>query len=328
VTPEQLRTWGRYATTSPIYSRLVEAIAADDELLRVLSRIEHTPPPNLLFAGVQYLMMRDGGAGLSRYYPNFDDFDPGADGLENRFREFVLDHEESLVEIGRTRHTQTNECRRCVALLPAIWMVGHERFHLVDVGTSAGLNLMLDRYRYRWDGVAWGPESPVLLETESRGRVVAPRPIEILSRTGLDLHPIDPLDPDERLWLEALIWPEHHDRRQRLRAALGLAVDVELDLVPGNAAETLGPTLSGLPRGEAAIVMHSFALNQFAKADRWQLDGVIDDARTDRDVGRVSFEASNTDRGSSVVTIDDGTDPVEVGRAQHHGEWIDFYARP
>lgn len=326
--PEQLRDWGRYATTSPTYTRLVDLTASDTALMRVLNRIEHTPRPNVLFAGVQYLMMRGEGVELARHFPNFEAFDPRAQGLGPTFREFVLGHEKELVEIGRTRYTQTNECRRCVALLPAIWMLDYDSVHLVDVGTSAGLNLLLDRFRYRWDGVEWGPNSPVMLETENRGREIVPRDVGIHSRIGLDLNPVDPADPDERLWLEALVWPEHHDRRRRLQAALDLSGTVEVDLVAGDALETLEPVLARLPAAEPAVVMHSFALNQFTAEERNRLVAIIDEARARRPVGRVSFEFFGADAGSSVVEVDDGSGSVEVGRAQHHGEWVEFYALP
>jgi hypothetical protein len=328
VTPDQVREWGQYASTSPTYTRLIDAIASDDGLLGVLNRIEQTPRPIMLFAGVQYLMLLDGGTELARHFPNFDEFDPDTSGLEERFRRFVLDRAQELVEIGRTRYTQTNECRRCVALLPAIWMLGYDRLHLVDLGTSAGLNLLLDRFRYRWDGVEWGPESPVVLVTENRGRAIVPRDLEIVSRTGLDLNPIDPTDPDERRWLEALIWPEHHDRRDRLQAALSLAGTVKLDLVAGDALETLGSALSRPPEGEPVVVMQSFALNQFTSEQRDRVTETIDAARGDRPVGWVSLEVVGAAAGSSVVEIDDGSGPAEVGRAQYHGEWIEFYALP
>ncbi|MCI0679483.1 MAG: DUF2332 domain-containing protein [Actinobacteria bacterium] len=303
------------------------AMAEDEAMLRVLGRIEHTPQPNLLFAGVQYLMTKQGDGPLQRHYPNFGG-QPGSD-VESAFREFVLTHEEELVAIGATRHTQTNECRRCVALLPAVWETGLDRFHLVDVGTSAGLNLLLDRYRYRWDGVAWGPTgSPVLLETESRGRPPAPRPITVLSRTGIDLHPVDATDPDARLWLESLIWPEHHDRRHRLRAALTQAADADIRLVCGDAVATLSRVIDDLPSGEPVLVMHSFALNQFSPAARAALDAVIEDCRRSRPVHRVSLELAEGADASAMLSIDTGEGPLAVGRAQAHGEWVELYARP
>ena len=92
------------------------------------------------------------------------------------FRRFVLEHEDEIAAIGATRYTQTNESRRTVALLPGVWAGPLDRFHLIDVGASAGLNLALDRYRYRWGSVEWG-DSPLLQEAESRGADPVPRPI-------------------------------------------------------------------------------------------------------------------------------------------------------
>jgi hypothetical protein len=231
---DEVREWGRFTSTSPLYAHLIELIADDEQLLGVLNRIEHPPRPNVLLAGVQYLMFRDGGDELARYYPSLTVGHLSPEGVDEPFKEFVFSREPELVELGRTRYTQTNECRRCVALVPAIWVTPVSRFHLIDLGTSAGLNLLLDRFRYRWDDVQWGPPSSVELNTENRGRPIEPRDLTILTRTGLDLHPVDPTDPDQRMWLEALIWPEHEDRRARLRAALDLAESSPVTLVTGD----------------------------------------------------------------------------------------------
>jgi hypothetical protein len=131
-----VRKWAKYAATSPLYLHLSEVIAADGELMRVLNRIEHTPEPNVLLAGVQFLMAREGGGPLGAHYPNFAGGEAPIEGVARPFKAFVLAHEDELVEIGRTRYTQTNECRRCVALLPVIWMTGTGRFHLIDLGTG------------------------------------------------------------------------------------------------------------------------------------------------------------------------------------------------
>ena len=296
--------------------------------MRVLNQIEHTPEPNVLLAGIQFIMSRDRDDRLEAHYPNFAGGGAGTEGVDAPFREFVLRHESELVEIGRTRYTQTNECRRCVALLPAIWISGAERFHLIDLGASAGLNLILDRYQYRWGEVAWGERSPVHLVTESRGAPVTPRHIEILSRIGLDLHPVDPRDADDRRWLEALIWPEHHERRQRLREALDMASTADFENIEGDALLTLGPAIDSLPNGDDVVVMHSFALNQFHPSMREKVSQIIDESRERRMVHRVSLEALDSDDNAATLTMDGGAGSVKVGRAQPHGEWIELYALP
>ena len=325
---EQVRNWKRYADTSPLYQRLTDVIADDDRLRAILNQIKNLPPHNLLFAGVQYLMLRDGPGDLGAFYPNFTDEPIDPAGVADPFTDFVLAHASELVVIGNTRLTQTNECRRCVAILPAIWSTPATRFHLVDFGTSAGLNLNLDRYRYDWGDSTWGPDSPVALRTENRGEPVVPRPIEVLTRTGLDLDPIDPADADSRMWLEALVWPEHHDRRGRLLAALEIALLHPPRFVSGDALATLGPTLDALPGEEPAVVINSFILNQFPQETRGQVGETVREARNRRPVYRVSVEWLSKADDAATIAIDDGTRLRIVGMAQPHGEWIEFYARP
>jgi hypothetical protein len=328
LTPAAVRSWLQHATGSPLYTHLMEVMAADENLMAVLNGIENRPQPNVLLAGIQSLLMRDPTEPLAGFYPNLvDDPAPVAE-VENPFREFVLGHHEELAEIGRTRHTQTNEAGRCSALLPAIWETGLGRFHLIDLGASAGLNLALDRYRYRWDGLEWGPESPVVLQCAIRGRMPDPRDLELLSRTGLDLNPLDPSDPDDRQWLEALIWPEQEERRRRLHAALAIHRDVDVDLIAGDATETLGLALERLPGDDPAVVMHSFALNQFSEDQRSKVEATLASARPNRVLWRVSMELLDWGDEAARLIIDDGTGPVEVGVAQPHGEWLELYALP
>jgi hypothetical protein len=327
-TRDDLRTWIRFGSSSPLYVSLVELIGNDPELLDLLNRIEHTPRPNVLLAGVQYLLMQSPDDPLAEHYPNIGEpTEPGGK-LEDRFKDFLRRHEEELVEIGRTRYTQTNECRRCAVLLPVIWLTPLTRFHLLDVGSSAGLNLNLDRYHYGWGELEWGPQSTVNLETENRGADLGPRAIEMASRVGLDLNPIDAADRDDRLWLESLVWPEHFERRRRLNEALELATRYPVDIVGGDALETMEPLLEALPSGEPAIVMHSFALLQFSREARESFREILRRQRGNRPVYEISFDAFGREDGVGGLTIDDGTGPTDVGTAHPHGEWLELYARP
>lgn len=326
LTPDQVRQWGDYAGSSPLYQRLNELLAADPDLLAVLNRIENTPRQNVLLAGVRFLMARDGDRSLASFFA-----DPGTaalDAVAAPFRRFVLENAERLVELGSTRYTQTNECRRCSALLPTVWATPFDRFHLIDLGTSAGLNLHLDRFRYRWGRVEWGPTSTVLVETEMRDGSVVPRPIEVLSRTGLDLHPVDPDDPDDRLWLESLVWPEQTDRLHRLQAALDLAGRHPVDLVAGDVLDTLGPALDRLPGGDPVIVINSFILNQLSPEDRSAVDEIVVEASRRRPVRRVSMEWLDADAPGATLEVVGPEGVRSVGHAGAHGEWLELYARP
>lgn len=323
-----MREWAKHAHGSPLYAHLSEVVADSDTLMRVVDRIDNWPPANVFFAAVHYLLMGDPDAELARFYPSLITDPEPITHVDVPFRDFVVAHETEIVALGRTRLTQTNECRRCVALLPAIWETPLSRFHLVDLGASAGLNLLLDRYGYRWDDFEWHPDSDLVLDTESKGRMPAPRDVEVLSRTGLDLNPVDPTDPNERRWLEALVWPEHHERRQRLSAAIELAATTEVEFVEGSALATLLPTLEALPADEPAVVMNSFTLNQFTSEQRDAVDDLVAEARARRPVARVSFEYTSREDDWPKLWVDDGSGWRLIGQGHPHGEWIEIYARP
>ena len=123
------------------------------------------------------------------------------------FASFCAAHRDELGPLLRTRSTQTNEIRRCVAFRLGLDYVHRrwpEPFALVEAGASAGLNLLLDRYRYRLGGqdTSAADTSPVTITCEVRGGApVGPllRPVpRITRRLGIDQHPVDLTDPDAR----------------------------------------------------------------------------------------------------------------------------------
>jgi hypothetical protein len=324
-TSAQVRSWGKHAHGSPLYAHLVEVIAADEELMAVLNRIEHLPQVNLLLGAVHYLLLTGGAGELSAYYRSLNPDPLAPDRVDGSFRDFVLEHRERIVEIGNSRYTQTNECRRCVVLLPLVMTAPFERFHLIEIGASAGLNLALDLYSYQWGDRSWGPKSTVTLTGEHRGADFPLHEIEVLSRIGLDLDPIDPGDTESRLWLDALIWPEQAERRHRLRAALDLVAGISLEMVAGDALETLPGALSGLPSGEPAVVMDAFSLNQLSVPGRDQVERIAEDARSEREVFRVSMELLDADDEWAKLAVADGPELRMVGQAHSHGEWLELW---
>ena len=109
---------------------------------------------------------------------------------------------------------------------------------------------------------------------------------------------------------------------------MDVAAGVDRALIPGDALVTLPDVLSELPRGEPAVVMHSFVLNQFSSDQRERLYAVIEEGRRMRPILRVGLEWLDLSTASSEILVDDGGGARVVGAAHHHGEWIDLYARP
>jgi hypothetical protein len=307
----EIHGWMRAATDSPIYTRLAGEIAQDPALLDVVARIDNVPPMNLLFGAVQLLR---GG--------------PLPDLPYGEFRDFVLAHEQHIVEIGCTRRTQTNEARRCAVILPfvATAVAGFgdgPRVHAIDIGTSAGLNLCLDRFAYDYGGGVVG-HSALTLTCDNRGGFALPAVVpQFASRTGLDLSPVDVNDPDAVAWLEALVWPEHTERLERLRAAIAIRRQTPVDMVAGDALETLSGVVRSLPAGEPVLIFHTIALYQLSQERQDVLDNLVADLARERPLARVSFEPRP---GAASPLIHMGARPYEnpaLASGHHHGAWID-----
>ena len=137
-------------------------------------------------------------------------------------------HEDEIRRRIRQDVVQTNEVQRCVALLPAFLTVARETalpVELLELGPSAGLNLLVDRYRYAYAEGTWGGSDALLeLVADERGR---PVPAELLAtgldvrrRRGIDLAPVDATTEEGYLLLRSFVWPGLEDRVRRLDAAV------------------------------------------------------------------------------------------------------------
>jgi len=230
---------GRSAT----YERLALAVADDDELLRHLSALpEPKRQPNLLFASVRYL-----GGPVS---------DPAG------FRAWALAHWDQVEATMRERLTQTNEPGRCAVLLPVLARLP-QPLALLEVGASAGLCLYPDAYGYHYSrpGAVGRSDSPVQLTCQVSGPFEVPEQVpHVIWRAGLDLNPLDVTDHGDLRWLEALIWPEHHERRRRLRAAAAIARLNPPLLVRGDLLNDLPSLAAQAPEDATLVVFHSAVL--------------------------------------------------------------------
>ena len=219
--------------SSPLYERLSTCVAGDAELLRLAAHCaEGQPAPNLFFGAAHLVLLENPGHPLSAYYASVVESPKEREGAYPHFRALCLEHRERIVETVSTRRVQTNEVGRCAVLLPAFAIVAERSASreaaFVEVGASAGLNLLWNRFRYEYGGGAcWGdPSSPVRLACEPRGATLPPIPDALPSvvlRVGIDLDPVDLGDAESVRWLRALIWPEHRRRVAALAGALQLA---------------------------------------------------------------------------------------------------------
>jgi hypothetical protein len=248
VTCEEYLRWAAVEAhgVSDLYFDWATGVANDEQ---VLALVDGLPPakrqPNLVFAsarmaGVPLVPYREARAGLiARWDP--------------------------IRDIAFSHTTQTNEARRCAVLLPELARISG-RIALLEVGASAGLCLYPDKYAYRFlteEGtVELEPVggSPVVLETQLRGRSAPTRLPNVVWRAGIDLAPLDVTDAPSLEWLETLIWPEHEERRRNLHAAASVVAREKPLLVAGDLNEVFEEVAARAPTDATLVVFHSAVL--------------------------------------------------------------------
>ena len=193
-----------------------------------------------------------------------------------------LDRRPAIERLLRTGRVQTNEVGRCAYLYPAFALVAEwsrRPLVIIELGASAGLNLMWDQYRYEYEGDAsCGPsDATVVIRSAFRGdrRPRLPeRAPAVVGRVGVDVVPIDVRDEDQTSWLRALVWPEHRERAALLASALALAQRTPPRVVRGDALACLPDLLREARRDAAVCVTHTHTLNQMTEGRRAALGGV------------------------------------------------------
>ncbi len=321
---------------SPLYERLSYGIAEDGGLLHLAAAARPGQPvPNLFFAAVQFLLLRSEGAELARFYATLGGVYHAEDDPLPAFRAFCLAHRDAIAAIERTRLVQTAHARRCALLLPAFELVSRafarRPMALIEVGASAGLNLVWDRYGYVYGaGRRSGRrDAPVQLSCEPRGPLAPPVPERLPGvawRTGLDLNPIDLADPDERLWLRALIWPDEPGRAELLREAIAAVALDPPRLLAGDALETLPQALEEAPAELPVCIYHSFTLNQFSQEGRRRFAATVAGAAAKRDLALIALEALSGTSPVPELTLSVGPalEPRLLARCDAHGAWIEW----
>ena len=322
---------------APTYSLICRELSTDPALGRILEVARAGQPlANVLLAAVHYLLLADPGHRLATHYPSVvgAEVDPVGD-LVEEFRSFCESHQDELQELVATRTVQTNEVRRCAALLPAFADVARrteQPLALIELGASAGLNLLFDKYQYRYGGgAAVGPEHiGLLIETELRsGRLPELELLpEVVWRRGIDLRPIDVRDADAVRWLRALLWPTQVERMERLDSAIAIAQQAPPGLIAADATQNLGQIVAGAPPTAALVVFHTFVMNQLSDEQRTSLHDQLTEFSRQREVHRIGIDMGSTVEHEIRYTRYGrrGSTEAVLGVTHHHGEWLAWTA--
>ena len=208
------------------------------------------------------------------------------------------------------------------------------KIELLEIGSSAGLNLLIDRYRFDLGGTMSGPAAaPVTITPVWTGPPAPAAPVEIVSVRGSDINPMDANDPAVAARLAAYVWPETPERLTRVRAAIAMLGERGVDLVQADAADWIEARLAEpQAKGVTRVLMHSvvwqYLPEPVAERIRMAMKTAGAAATPQRPLGWVMMEPDRA-LGHQVIRARSwpGDDAwVTVGTSHAHGTWIDTSA--
>ena len=273
-----------FATFAPsvdglaLYERLTSRCSEDRDVAALLTVARPGQArPVLLLAAVHDLVLREPQLELARWYQSVTPAGELAhDDPWPVFRSLCMDRRAELEAVISTRSTQTNEVNRAVFLAPLLAAacrdVRDAPISLVELGTSAGLLLGMDRYRVDVGGhVVGDASSPVRLAGELRGGVapdLTSFPPVVRERVGIDLDPVSLDDPDGVRWLQACVWPDQPLRVARFRAAVDVMRRDPPMMVTGDFVEKLSDVVDELEPDTHLVVFNGWALTYVNRSRR------------------------------------------------------------
>jgi hypothetical protein len=259
-----------------MYGDLCELVATDVENGGVFATIlsghedysgRHAVPLRLL-GGLHRLVLDGRASALRRWYPSTG----GTWDAQSAWPQ---------IEVAATGHTdalraalghppQTNEVGRAAALIGGLLRINHVfgfPIRLFEIGSSAGLNLRADHYRYRHAEGEWGPaDSPVTIDDAWRGELPPAGEVRITERHGYDIAPIDVTDSDGEMTVLSFVWPDQAARLDRLRGAIAVARQIPVQLVRQTAADAVASVT--LARGALTVLWHSITWQYLSAGER------------------------------------------------------------
>jgi hypothetical protein len=268
--------------------------------------------PNLLLAATKYLF------GTARSW------------LE--FRERVEAHWDAILVVIMARRTQTNEPARCATLLPLLALLP-QPLALLEVGASAGLCLLPDKYAYEYDDRVIGPtngeaNAPVFRCAVNDATPLPKKNVEVVWRAGLDLNPLDVRAEGDVRWLQSLVWPGEGERDRLLEEALAVARRDPPRVVRGDLRQDLAALAAEAPRHATLVVFHTAVLAYVRDAtDREAFARTVKQLRAQW----VSNESANLSRvpdltlrpwGRFLLTLNG----IPQAYTDPHGAAIDWFA--
>jgi hypothetical protein len=312
-------------STSPEQAVILRRCASDPLALSLLPESPTWDMPHRLLAGARWLVSSE----------QADDFDSAEDPWAS-FRALLEGHDEWLARFVREHPVQTNEAQRCWVLLPIFLTVARlagRPLDLVELGTSGGLNLLWDRFGYRYEAGTWGDLSaPLQLQGEERRTV--PREllrteVNVRRRIGIDLDPVDVTSEDGIRLLDTFVRDEGY--RSRVRRAADVVRLNPPELVRGDYLDLLPAILRDRDDDALTVVFQTISTVYLADEGRTRLRVIVDEGGADGPLAWISTptpEEHGQRRGDYPLELAvwPGGERRIVARMNIRGEWLEWLA--
>ena len=246
--------------------------------------------PLRLAAALHSLVLSGSDSNLAALYPSSDRAGD-ADAVWGAALAAIKGHRED-VEAFLSSPPQTNEVGRSTVLLGGFLEIarvtGGRPMRTLEIGASAGLNLLWDRYRYELGGRAhWGhADSSVVVQADWEGPLPSLEAHAIVAeRAGSDSEPVDLEDGQARLRLRAYVWADQPARMALLDAAMALVRRDKIQVERGEAAAWVAKRLQAPAPGCVTVLYHSIAWEYFPEKTKERIRSTIErlGARAGRD---------------------------------------------
>jgi hypothetical protein len=209
-------------------------------------------------AALHALALAESAPDLVLRYP------PSAPTIE-QLRPIVLDavrEHQSAIRAFLSSPPQTNEVGRSGVLVGGFLQIAKDTglpLRLLEIGASAGLNAIWDRYHYRLGAAGWGdPQSAVRIAPSWEGpSPPIDAPIRVMERLACDIAPVDLEDPAQRLRLRAYVWADQRERLSRLESAIDLARAYGPRVERADAGDWVRTRFRESAAGSATVLYHS-----------------------------------------------------------------------
>jgi len=321
---------------APMYQYFSERVAGDEDLKSICLAVEKGQPvPNLFFAAIRFHLLTGFEHSLGDIYKKIQNGQPvDYEYAYTQLHSFCIDNASLIRQTISEKLVQTNVPARCSYLMPAFSKMCERfnivNFHVVEIGASAGLNLLWDHYYYDYSVETHGdPSSPVHIKSTFRGESpLAGRShkYQVASRTGIDLNPINLSNAKDLLWLRSLVWPERIEEEKVLLSAVDYALNSNLyEVRKGNAISLLPKLLNDIPSQSNVCLFDTHVMNQISMGGRAELDQIILAGSKQRDIYRISVGGLSIPAEIRLTVAKSGkTYQILMGYSDAHGLWSEW----